>query len=177
MENAEAQDIRRLLIEKELDVIITVLYDLEDLNNDKLEYVILGRSPHAVCMLKTNPLAKKDKIYIKDLASSDFVVISPLKTPSYTEMLVKICQPYGFTPNFSCFTTSANSLALNLVTDNEIFVCDRTFRDYGSNHLCSKTLEDTKSGFIIAWRKDNNKELTKLFINDTIELFDSETEW
>ncbi|SHJ52247.1 LysR family transcriptional regulator [Parasporobacterium paucivorans] len=174
VENNGAQEIRRMLVENEVDIIITVLYDMEESNTDQLNYVILGDSPHAVCMLKTHPLAKKDKIYVKDLASCDFIGISPLVTPSYINMLTNLCTPFGFTPNFSCYTSSANSLALNLVTDNEIFVCDRTFRDFGSEHLCSKTLENTKSGFVMAWRKDNTKELTKLFINETIALFSRE---
>lgn len=170
VENSPAQDIRRMLIDNDLDVVFTVLYDIEQLGAEHFNYIVLGECPHVACMLKSNPLAKKEKLTIKDLSSSDFIGISPLQTPSYTEMLKELCLPYGFTPNFTCYTASANSLALNLVSDNDIFICDKFFRDFDSTHLCCKQLENTKSGLAIAWKKENTKKITQLFVKETIEL-------
>lgn len=171
VENSPAQDIARMLLENELDVAFTILYDIELLGKDKFNYILLGECPHMVCMLKSNPLSKLDKLYIKDLATSNFIGISPLQTPSYTSMLTELCRPFGFTPNFTCFTASANSLALNLISDKDIFICDKFFRDFGSSHLCSKQLEDTKSGFVIAWKKDNTNKLVDLFVKKSVEYF------
>lgn len=171
VENSPAQDITRMLLENELDVAFTILYDIEQLEKDQFEYIVLGECPHMVCMLKSNPLASKDKLYVKDLASSNFIGISPLQTPSYISMLMKLCKPYGFTPNFTCYTASANSLALNLVTDKDIFICDKFFRDFSSKHLCTKPLENTKSGFVIAWKKDNENNLAKLFVEEAVHYF------
>lgn len=169
VENSPAQEIRHMLIENEIDVVFTILYDIEQLGAEHFDYIILGECPHVACMLKSNPLAEKEKLEIKDLASSDFVAISPLQTPSYIQMLRELCMPHGFSPNFTCFTASANSLALNLVTGNDVFICDKFFRDYQSRHLICKPLENTKSGFVIAWRKENPNKLTLEFVKETVE--------
>ncbi len=161
-----------MLLDDELDVVFTILYDVVQTKKEKIEYRILGESPHMVCMLKTNPLAQKDKIYVCDLAPYDFIGISPLKTQSYISMLTELCYEYGFLPNFSCFTTSANSLALNLISDKDIFICDKFFRDFGSTHICAKPIEDNNSGFVIAWKKENNNKIREVFVKETLEFFD-----
>ena len=165
-----AEDIRKMLIEREMDVIFTVLYDTYYFEGEQFNCKTLSEPPLEVCMLKTNPLAKKEKLSIADLRESNFIAISPLKLPSYTEMLKALCEPYGFSPNFSSFTSNANALTLNLISSNDIFICDRFFRDYGNDHLCFTPIIDTKSGIVMCWRKDNDKKELELFIEEVIEL-------
>lgn len=172
LENSTAQGIKRMLINGELDVMFTVWYDVDDLEMTQYDYRLLGECPLEVCMLNTNPLARKEKLTIADLRGSDFIAISPLQTPSYTQMLENLCEPYGFTPDVSCYATNANALTLNLITDNYIFICDRFFRDYETNYLCCRPLENTKSGFAICWRKDENKREIILFIEEALKFLE-----
>lgn len=168
LENSAAQDIKRMLINGELDVIFTVRYDVDDLESEQYCYRLLGECPLEVCMLSTNPLAEKEILTIADLSASNFIAISPLRIPSYTQMLKDLCKPYGFRPNFTCYAPNANALTLNLITDNDIFICDKFFRDYKMDYLCCRPLENTKSGFAICWRKEENRREVRLFIEEAL---------
>ena len=161
-----AEDIRRMLVEDEVDIIFTVLYDTMSLKTKQFCCEIISSPPLEVCMLKTNPLSKNKKLSISDLRTSDFIAVSPLKLPSYTEMLKALCEPYGFLPKFSSYTSNANALTLNLISENDIFICDRFFRDYGNDHLCFIPIENTKSGLVMCWKRDNKKKELELFVNE-----------
>lgn len=171
VDNSHALDIRNKLVDGELDVIFTVLYDAICLEESRFDSVLIGECPLEACMLKTNPLAKKSRLAISDLKEYHFIAISPLQTPSYTEMLKLLCAPYGFTPDFACYTSNANSLPLNLISVDDIFICDRFYRDYENRHLCFKPLEDTKSGVVMCWNKGDAKKEIKLFVDETLRFF------
>ncbi|MCL2392119.1 MAG: LysR family transcriptional regulator [Oscillospiraceae bacterium] len=158
VDTGTAEDVREMLTDGELDIILTVLYDSVYLNENQYCCTTLYEVPLEACMLKTNPLAGKEMLNITDLSKSDFIAISPLQLPSYTEMLRALCEPHGFLPNFSCYTSNANSLTLNLTSSNDIFICDRFYRDYGNDHLCFRPIAGTKSGIVMCWKKDNLKK-------------------
>ena len=170
VDNSTAQDIRKMLVDGELDVIFTVLYDTCLLEEEKFSHELLFECPLEVCMLKTNPLSQKNVLCISELNTYNFIAISPLRTPSYSEMLKVLCEPFGFTPNFSCYTSNANALPLNLISGNDIFICDMFFRDYGNSHLCFRPIADTKSGIVMCWRKDNKKKELTLFIEEALDM-------
>ncbi|MCD8333047.1 MAG: LysR family transcriptional regulator, partial [Clostridiales bacterium] len=68
----EPQEIRKSLLEDNLDLVFTVLYDLEQLDSHPFEYVIMNECCHSVCLLKDNPLAAKEDLTIPDLRDSRF---------------------------------------------------------------------------------------------------------
>ncbi|MDR2296156.1 MAG: LysR family transcriptional regulator [Clostridiales Family XIII bacterium] len=168
IDNSHALDIRNRLVDGKLDVIFTVLYDAICLDESRFNRELLGECPLEVCMLKTNPLAKKNRLAISDLKEYHFIAISPLQTPSYIEMLRSLCAPYGFAPDFACYTSNANALPLNLISGSDIFICDKFYRDYENKHLRFLPLEDTKSGFVMCWRKGAAKKEIDLFVEETI---------
>ena len=161
-----------MLVDGELDVIFTVLYDTYYFENNQFCSKTLYEVSLEACMLKTNPLSEKDSVKISDLSTSDFIAISPLQLPSYTEMLKILCEPHGFSPNFSCYTSNANALPLNLISSNDIFICDKFYRDYGNDHLCFKPIADTLSGMVMCWRKNNPKNELGLFVEEILTLPD-----
>jgi len=170
VDTGTAQDLRMMLLDGELDVIFTVLYDTYLFDDETFNCKLLFAPPLEACMLYSNPLSKKEVLSISDLRTSDFIAISPLQLPSYTELLEALCKPYGFTPNFSCYTSNANALTLNLISSNDIFICDRFYRDYGNNHLCFRPIADTKSGLVMCWRKENPKKELALFVKEALAM-------
>lgn len=160
-----AQDIIKQLINGDFDIVFTVLYDIEYLGTIDFSYNIIEECAHQVCFLKTNPLILKEKLTISDLKNSNFVSISPLYTPSYEAMIRNLCEQYGFQPQIIRNTSNANSLIFNLFGDNDIFICDKFYRDFNSEYVCTKTLENTRSGVVVAWRKENNKNVIHDFVN------------
>lgn len=91
--------IREQVLNGHLDLGYTVLYDMEQLQTEELDYCVINVCPHNVGMLLGNPLAKKELIEIQDLEECKFVSISPLYTPSYNGMIDDLCHEAGFEPD------------------------------------------------------------------------------
>lgn len=167
IQSCPVQEIRQRLLSGNLDLAYTVLYDVEQLKMDELDYIIVNECPHNVGMLSTNPLAGKEYIEIDDLRGSNFVSISPLYTPSYNGMIEDLCKTADFQPNFVRYTNSATSLPYNLVSDNDIFICDRNFRGFQQPSFSAiqfRPLIHTRSGIAAVWRKTNTKPQLRQFL-------------
>lgn len=164
VDNCPAQDIVKKLINGDFDIVLTVLYDIENLGTIEFSYEIIEECPHSACFLKTNPLHAKETLTFSDLEHSNFISISPLYTPSYEHMLRKLCKQHNFKPQITRHTTNSNSLIYNLIDDNDVFICDKFYRDFSSEYICSKPLENTNSGVVVAWRNDNSKQAIQDFL-------------
>lgn len=112
-------------------------------------------------MLTINPLAKKEYPDVSELKDCDFVGISPLYTPSYCGMIKDLCASHGFEPHFVRYTENAISLIYNLLHENDVFICDKYFRDYQNPSMQLVQfwpLRHTKSGIAVIWKKNNTKK-------------------
>lgn len=167
IQSCPVQEIRQLLLSRNLDLAFTVLYDVEQLKIDELDYIVINECPHNVGMLSTNPLAQKEYLEISDLKDSSFVSISPLYTPSYNGMIDDLCEAEGFLPHYVRYTNSATSLPYNLISDRDIFICDRNYKGYQNPSFGIfqfRPLIHTVSGIVAVWAKDNPKPELKQFI-------------
>lgn len=169
LESGAVPDIRQQLISGEVDVAFSILYDFENKNYDEIEWKLLGESPHYVCMLPENPLASKEALQVEDLKHSHFISIAPHILPEYTEMLQQLCSFYGFRPNITKIVMSAISLSLNLTEADEIYICDKYFREFNNPNFCFRPLRDTKSGYVAAWHRNESKRTVMAFITELIE--------
>ncbi|MCD8230468.1 MAG: LysR family transcriptional regulator [Clostridiales bacterium] len=168
----EPQEVRKSLMEDNLDLVFTVLYDLEQLDSHPFDFMILNECCHSVCMLAENPLAEKDVLTVEDLRDSRFVGISPLYTPSYCGMLDELCEEHGFTPHYIRYASNALSQPYNLIDRNDIFICDSNYREYKNPsmpQLVFRPLADTHSGVAVVWKKDNTKRELQQFIRQIRE--------
>lgn len=170
IESDAAQDIRRMLLHKEVDVIFSIYYDFDQKQMDQVEWCLLGKTPHCACMRRTHPLAEKSVLEVEDLKSCDFVSISLQYLPEYTKMLQDLCEPAGFSPNITKYVSSANSLTLNLQTDRDVFICDKYYADLNQDQHCLIPIAGTQSGFIMAWRKDNEKPYLSSFLDEVFKI-------
>lgn len=163
VETMPAEDLRTALISGATDVAFTVLYDIDMLGED-YDSILIGESPHYVYMLKSNPLAKRKSIRIEELKQSEFISISPLKTPSYSAAVSLLCEEKGFQPNVTYFTQSAASLTFNLTTDNEVFIADRFYKDFDNPMIVAVPIKDTESGIVMGYKKENTNKILSLFL-------------
>ena len=152
-----------MLINGETDVAFTVLYDI-DMLGDEFQSILIAECPHCAFMLKSNPLAKRKSLDIEELKQSEFISISPLKTPSYSAAINALCEEKGFRPNTTYFTQSASSLAFNLSGDNEVFIADRYFKDYDNPLISAVPLRGTKSGLVMGYKKENPNPVLSIFL-------------
>lgn len=170
IESDAAQDIREMLIHGETDLVFSIYYDFAEKEMDQIEWCLLGRTSHCACMRKDHPLAGRASISMIELRRSDFVAISPQYLPEYTDMLKGLCLPFGFAPNITNYVSSANSLTLNLHTDRDVFICDKYYADLNRGEHALVPIENTKSGFVMAWRRDNPKGYLRDFIDQVLQI-------
>lgn len=166
VETMPAEEIRSTLISGETDVAFTVLYDIDMLGEDFVS-ILIAESPHYVYMLRSNPLAKRKSIRIEDLRQSEFISISPLKTPSYSAAVNALCEEHGFRPNVTYFTQSASSLTFNLSSDNEVFIADRFYKDFDNPMVVAIPIRYTISGLVMGYKKDNPNKTLAMFLKET----------
>ncbi|MCC8066043.1 MAG: LysR family transcriptional regulator [Lachnospiraceae bacterium] len=172
----QTQELQKSLVCDNLDIVFTVLYDLEQMGNPAFDSLIFDECPHSVCMLADNPLASRETLTVADLKDSHFVGISPLYLPSYCGMLEDLCVPYGFRPQYIRYAINAMSQLYNLIEPNDIFICDQNYNGYNNPdmpHLQFRPLIDTHSGVAAVWKKSNTKEELKMFI-DQIRTYQEE---
>ena len=171
IESDAAQDIRGLLQNGEADAIFSIQYDFDNRDMEQIICRYFGDTTHCACMKKTNPLAGEKSIAVDDLRLSEFICISPQVLPEYVHMLHELCQPYGFVPNITNYVASANSLTLNIQTDQEVFICDKYYLDGNFKNHVIVPIRDTLSQIVLAWRKDNPKPYLSDLIRTAEEVF------
>ncbi len=165
----QPQEIRKSLICDSLDIVFTVLYDLEQMNSSGFDSLILNECPHSVCMRSDNPLAGRETLSVADLKDSRFVGISPLYTPSYSGMVEELCAPCGFAPHYIRYAANAVSQPYNLTGPDDIFICDQNYIGYENPsmpYLQFRPLENTRSGVAAIWKKDNTRKELSLFLDE-----------
>ena len=86
-------------------------------------------------------------------------MISALHLPSYNSMIVELCLKYGFFPNIVYNAQNAASQIYNLLKENDVFICDKYHKDYGSAHVISRPIKNTKSGVVMVWKNERKKYL------------------
>ncbi len=170
VETMPAEEIRTALIDGTTDVAFTVLYDIDMLGEDYTS-VVIGESPHYAYMLKSHPLARRKSIGIEELRQSEFISISPLKTPSYSEAVNLLCEEHGFSPNITYFTQSASSLTFNLMTDREVFIADRFYKDFDNPMIVAVPIKNTESGLVMGYKKDSTNQALSVFLKIAEEFF------
>lgn len=146
-------------MENELDVIFTVRYDMETISWTGHHMELVKETPFTVCMRADNPLVDKQVWEVKDLKECNLVMISALHLPSYNSMIVELCLKYGFFPNIVYNAQNAESQIYNLLKENDVFICDKYHKDYGSAHVISRPIKNTKSGVVMVWKNERKKYL------------------
>lgn len=159
IESERPEILHRQLMENELDVIFTVRYDMETISWTGHHMELVKETPFTVCMRADNPLVDKQVWEVKDLKECNLVMISALHLPSYNSMIVELCLKYGFFPNIVYNAQNAASQIYNLLKENDVFICDKYHKDYGSAHVISRPIKNTKSGVVMVWKNERKKYL------------------
>lgn len=168
VETYPAQEIRKQLMNGIFDIIFTVFYDIDERDGEELAYRTVATCPMDLCMRADNPLAAQEEIGLHQLREMDFLCISPRVTPSYADMLNRLCARQNFSPNIVRYTLSALSLSYNLAGEREVFLSDRYYRDADTPTLCRRPLAGVESGVVAAWRRDNPKPELRQFIENCL---------
>lgn len=157
--------LRKKLLEGELDVVFTVLYETEYASWPNCEFYQFRSCPHVAGMLPSNPLAGKKSVTVHQMEPMNLISISTLYLPTYNQMLYDLFAEEGIRPNIVYQTANASSQVYHLHGPNDIFICDRYHRDYGLPSLVYLPIEHTRSGVSMVWRKGGRSTELQKFLN------------
>mgnify|MGYP001630114242 FL=1 len=157
---------RSKLLRDEVDVVLTIAFDAGEAETE-LEQEEICTCPKLVCMLRSNPLARKERVTYEDLRGQRFVGIREQETPRYAAYVREIClRQGGFTPDIAVWTSNAHGLISALQRDDEVLVCDRFLRDYANPLLRVFPLPDTWSALCAVRRRGNANPLLMAFLEE-----------
>ena len=156
--------LRKKLLEGELDVAFTVLYESEYGYWPDCFSRPIRACPHVACMLPSNPLAGRESISVRDLESMNLIAISALYLPTYNQMLYELFAGEGVRPNIVYQTANASSQVYRLHEPNDVFICDRFHRDYRLPSLVYLPIENTRSGVSMVWNRNSNGQELQTFL-------------
>lgn len=160
IESIPPEQLRKRLIEGELDVVFTVLYEQEYGYWPGCGMKTVRECPPVACMLPSNPLTKQDAVSVQDLVEMNLVVISPLYLPTYNQMLHDLFAGCERQPNIIYHTANASSQVYRLHDQRDVFICDQYHRDYDLESLAYRPITDTRSGVVMVWNENpQNPEL------------------
>lgn len=80
------------------------------LEDASLACIELTRMPFDVVMSASNPLARKPKLYLRDLASESFIVFTRAIAPNMYDLVIAMCREAGFSPKVILEAAPAQSI-------------------------------------------------------------------
>lgn len=152
-----------VLLDGIADITLTVGFDVEGLD-DRFVVNEIMVVPKLVCMLRSNPLSRKERITFEDLREQQFISIADSGTPKHAAFIRRICNAHGFEPRLGGRSANAHGLTSMLQADNQVLVCDQFLRGLDSPMFKIFELPDTYSGLYTAYLKDSKNPYTLSFI-------------
>jgi len=143
----------------EIDIMVMLIMD-EPFFDEGWQWERIMEVPKLACMLKTNPLSKKDTITYEDLRTQRFIILSRKVFPThYTFIREQTMKHAGFEPIVARYSNSIHNMIPDLCNNDEVVICDMYLRDVFSANIKQFELPSTLSGLNAIWRKNNKNPL------------------
>lgn len=140
------------LVADEVDIILTLDYEVPTLEDLGKRWVPVADSPHLhVVMHESNPLAHRKGIVIDDLRDQALIVLDPTTHQTYNELVYSQCGRRGFEPKLSFMAPNVRSAVATMIRSHKGILLGNRFI-YDGNEPTIKRVEitDTKSKLIAA---------------------------
>jgi hypothetical protein len=92
---------------------------------------------------------------MSDLRSQKFLMSPSFQQPDYFRMVHTLCKNEGYTPEIARYIDNPMTAALSLINDDEIFVCDESYKGFSNPEILLKEVDNTTSGIMVIWRTDD----------------------
>ena len=164
---------RPLLEQGVCDIAVTIQFDTVDIGPDFAVNSIVT-VPNLICMLKSNPLSKKDSITYEDLVGQHFIAIDDDENPRHAQFIRQVCRSHGVEPAIDRRVHNAHGLTSALQHNDEVLICDRFLRGYDNPMFKLYRLPNSLSGLCAVYSKNCKNpciqpyiQLLKSFYNDS----------
>jgi len=158
--------LREKLINKTLDVIFTLSFELDDSLGILSDVVHKGNG--YIVIDKSNPLANRNDLTLSDIKDENFVIISRDESPKGFDSIISLCRKNGFTPKIVKQLPNIESLLLCVESGIGIALLDSNIRMHNSDNIKGFKIEDNFIEVIMAWKKENMNTAIPLFTNSVL---------
>jgi DNA-binding transcriptional LysR family regulator len=154
VERDSFRGLRKKLDQEKLDVIISLSFDVENLDDISFE-VILQQSA-GIALNAKHPLANDEFIDLERLKDEPFITISSQESPRGYEFFIDNCTQHGFTPNIAHEANNLETLLMEVESGLGIALIDRNTRLEQSSNVKFIEFTDFHSlDMVVAWQKGN----------------------
>lgn len=159
--------LREKLINKTLDIIFTLSFELDDSLGILSDIVHRGNG--YIVIDKSNPLASKSDLKLRDIKDENFVIISRDESPKGFDSIISLCRKNGFTPKIVKQLPNIESLLLCVESGIGIALLDSNIRMHKNDNIKGFKIEDDFISVIMAWKKENMNTAIPLFTNSILK--------
>lgn len=115
-------------------------------------------------MLPSNPLTEKQCLTFEDLKQQRFVLPSPQLFTDYYAFIEGMCKKHGYLPKVSFYTKNHMSLAVNVRSDDEVFLVDGYSALLMDSSCRFLKMTDADSGIMMAHNENNSRPIIREFL-------------
>lgn len=164
------KDLREMLKNKEIDVALTLSFDVEAYRDQDIVFENFYESAGECVISKYHPLAHKETIHLEDLKNETLIIISPEISVGGYEALINLCHNHNFQPKQIQTATSVEQIMLLVESGLGFSVLDANCKLH-NNHSVRfiRLVEDDILKLVGVWHRDNLNPAIPLFINYLIE--------
>ncbi len=164
------KELRDALSKNEIDIAMTVDFDIEDYLEQNVIYQPFLISKGRCVISKYHPLANQEIIQLEDLKNEPLIAISPEISKGGCQHLLELCKMHGFTPPQIHYANSIENLILMVESGLGFSVLDENSAIMGSSAVRSIAINDHGPLSLVAvWHKQNLNPAIPLFVNMLIE--------
>ena len=155
VERNSFSNLRSGLMQCRYDMIITLSFELEDL--EEVEHEILLEQSGAIAISRKNPLAAREDLTLADLKNEPFVAISHNESPAGYRQLLAQCAKAGFEPKVSRQANTLESLLLCVEAGMGVTLLDCNTRLERSEGVRVVPVPHSDESHVVAvWQSDNH---------------------
>lgn len=164
------KDLRLALKNGEIDVALTMSFDLDAYNDQDVVSEVFYESNGECVISKFHPLAQAESICFDDLKNDPLIVISPEISRGGFDALMNLCREQNFVPKKIQTATSVEQIMLYVESGLGFSVLDANCK-LRNNHCVRfiRLKEDDILKLVGIWHKSNLNPAIPLFINYLIQ--------
>lgn len=160
------KELREALSKNEIDVSVTVDFDIEEYLDQNVIYQPFLISKGRCVISKYHPLADQEVIQIADLKTEPLIAISPDVSKGGCQHVLELCKMHGFTPPQIHYANSVENLILMVESGLGYSVLDENSAIMASSAVRSIPINDQGPLSLVAiWHKNNLNPAVPLFVN------------
>lgn len=167
---ANFRELREALSRNDIDLAITVDFDVEAYQEQNVAIQPFFTSPGRCVISKLHPLATKEVIAIEDLKDEPLIAISPEVSRGGYDHVLELCRMHGFVPPQIYHAGSVDNLILMVESGMGFSVLDENSAITGNSAVRSIPINDQGPLSLVAiWHKNNLNPAISMLVNRLME--------